>query len=140
MAELIYQRADASKPNMDLTSFKGDEVRKCDVTVAKNFLSQHAVGELNRIVNMWLDFAEDQARRRKQIFLREWQEKLDQFLQLNDREVLHDTGKITKKIADEKALAEYSRFTEQQRRLKEAEGEKEILGLIHWGNRSNNPS
>lgn len=97
MAEFVYQRADASKPNMGLTSFKGDEVRKCDVTAAKNFLSQHAVGELNRIVNMWLDFAEDQARRRKQIFLRDWQEKLDQFLQLNDREVLHDAGKITKK-------------------------------------------
>jgi len=51
---------------------------------------------------MWLDFAEDQARRRKQIFLRDWQDKLDQFLQFNDREVLHDAGKITKKIADEK--------------------------------------
>ena len=129
-AELIYQRADANKPNMGLTSYKGDEVRKCDVTVAKNFLSQHEVGELNRIVNMWLDFAEDQARRRKQIFLRDWQDKLDQFLQFNDREVLHDAGKITKKIADEKALAEYSRFTEQQRRLKETEGEKDIVDLI----------
>jgi len=136
-AELIYQRADANKPNMGLTSYKGDEVRKCDVTVAKNFLSQHEVGELNRIVNMWLDFAEDQARRRKQIFLRDWQDKLDQFLQFNDREVLHDAGKITKKIADEKALAEYSRFTEQQRRLKETEGEKDIFDLIRWEKHNN---
>lgn len=136
-AELIYQRADANKPNMGLTSYKGDEVRKCDVTVAKNFLSQHEVGELNRIVNMWLDFAEDQARRRKQIFLRDWQDKLDQFLQFNDREVLHDAGKITKKIADEKALAEYSRFTEQQRRLKETEGEKDIVDLIRWEKHNN---
>jgi len=136
-AELIYQRADANKPNMGLTSYKGDEVRKCDVTVAKNFLSQHEVGELNRIVNMWLDFAEDQARRRKQIFLRDWQDKLDQFLQFNDREVLHDAGKITKKIADDKALAEYSRFTEQQRRLKETEGEKDIVDLIRWEKHNN---
>lgn len=136
-AELIYQRADANKPNMGLTSYKGDEVRKCDVTVAKNFLSQHEVGELNRIVNMWLDFAEDQARRRRQIFLRDWQDKLDQFLQFNDREVLHDAGKITKKIADEKALAEYSRFTEQQRRLKETEGEKDIVDLIRWEKHNN---
>jgi hypothetical protein len=136
-AELIYQRADANKPNMGLTSYKGDEVRKCDVTVAKNFLSQHEVGELNRIVNMWLDFAEDHARRRKQIFLRDWQDKLDQFLQFNDREVLHDAGKITKKIADDKALAEYSRFTEQQRRLKETEGEKDIVDLIRWEKHNN---
>ncbi|MGF6566351.1 virulence RhuM family protein [Kosakonia cowanii] len=139
-AELIYQRADANKPNMGLTSYKGDEVRKCDVTVAKNFLSQHEVGELNRIVNMWLDFAEDQARRRKQIFLRDWQDKLDQFLQFNDREVLHDAGKITKKIADDKALAEYSRFTEQQRRLKETEGEKDIVDLIRWEKHNNDSS
>jgi hypothetical protein len=136
-AELIYQRADANKPNMGLTSYKGDEVRKCDVTVAKNFLNQHEVGELNRIVNMWLDFAEDHARRRKQIFLRDWQDKLDQFLQFNDREVLHDAGKITKKIADDKALAEYSRFTEQQRRLKETEGEKDIVDLIRWEKHNN---
>ena len=85
---------------------------------------------------MWLNFAEDQARRRNQIFLRDSQEKRDQFLQFNHRELLHDAGKITKKLANEKALAEYSRFTEQQRRLKEAEGEKEILELIRWEKRS----
>lgn len=85
---------------------------------------------------MWLNFAEDQARRRNQIFLRDSQEKRDQFLQFNDREVLHDAGKATKKLANEKALAEYSRFTEQQRRLKEAEGEKEIIELIRWEKRS----
>ena len=61
---------------------------------AKNFLSQHEAGELNRIVNMWLEFAEDQARRCKYIFLRDWQNKLDQFLRFNDREALHDAGKI----------------------------------------------
>lgn len=85
---------------------------------------------------MWLNFAEDQARRRNQIFLRDSQEKRDQFLQFNHREVLHDAGKATKKLANEKALAEYSHFTEQQRRLKEAEGEKEILELIRWEKRS----
>jgi len=89
-----YQRADANKPNMGLTSYKGGEVRKCDATVAKYFLSQHEAGELNRIVNMWLEFDEDQARRCKYIFLRDWQNKLDQFLRFNHREVLHDAGKI----------------------------------------------
>lgn len=131
-AELIHQRADANQPHMGLTSYKGEEVRKGDVTVAKNYLSQNEVSELNRVVNMWLDFAEDQARRRQQVFLRDWQDKLDQFLQFNDREVLQGTGTVSKKMADEKAQAEYSQFAEQQRRLKEAEGEKDIAALLQW--------
>lgn len=73
---LIAGRADRSKPNMGLTSWKGDTLRKADVTVAKNYLSQEEIGELNRIVTMWLDFAEDQARRRKQVFLKDWETKL----------------------------------------------------------------
>lgn len=81
---------------------------------------------------MWLDFAEDQARRRQQVFLRDWQEKLDQFLQFNDREVLQRAGTVSKKMADEKAQAEYIQFAEQQRRLKEAEEEKDIAGLLQW--------
>ncbi|HBS0235965.1 TPA: virulence RhuM family protein [Klebsiella aerogenes] len=131
-AELIHQRADASQPHMGLTSYKGEEVHKGDVTVAKNYLTQDEVSELNRVVNMWLDFAEDQARRRQQVFLRDWHDKLDQFLQFNDREVLQGAGKVSKKMADEKAQAEYSQFAEQQRRLKEAEGEKDIAGLLQW--------
>ena len=131
-AELINQRADASKPHMGLTSYKSEEVRKSDVTVAKNYLNPEEICELNRVVNMWLDFAEDQARRRKQVFLHDWQIKLDQFLQFNDREVLKDAGSVSKKAADEKAQAEYVQFAEQQRRLKEAEGEKDITGLVKW--------
>lgn len=131
-AELIHKRADASRPNMGLTSYKGDEVHKSDVTVAKNYLNQEEVSELNRVVNMWLDFAEDQARRRQQVFLRDWQEKLDQFLQFNDREVLQGAGKVSKKMANEKAQTEYVQFAEQQRRLKEAEGEKDIIDLLQW--------
>lgn len=131
-AELIHQRADARQPNMGLTSYKGEEVRKSDVTVAKNYLNQNEVSELNRVVNMWLDFAEDQARRRQQVFLRDWQLKLDQFLQFNDRDVLQDAGKISKKAADEKAQTEYVQFAEQQRRLKESEGEKSIADLLPW--------
>ncbi|EOC0417550.1 virulence RhuM family protein [Cronobacter malonaticus] len=131
-AELIYKRANASQLHMGLTSYKGVEVRKCDVTVAKNYLNQDEVNELNRVVNMWLDFAEDQARRRQQVFLHDWEDKLDQFLQFNDRRVLQGAGKVSKKIADEKACAEYIQFTEQQRRLKEAEGEKDIAGLLQW--------
>lgn len=131
-AELIHQRADATQPYMGLTSYKGEEVRKSDVTTAKNYLSQDEVSELNRVVNMWLDFAEDQAKRRKQVFLRDWQTKLDQFLQFNDRDVLEGAGKISKKAADEKACSEYIKYEKKLRLLKEAEGEKDIVGLLKW--------
>ncbi|EGQ8195418.1 virulence RhuM family protein [Vibrio parahaemolyticus] len=121
-AELIASRVDASKPDMGLTSFKGDEVRKTDVTIAKNYLREDEIKELNRIVNMWLDFAEDQALRRKQVFLQDWADKLDQFLSFNDRDVLSGAGKISKKDADNKAKLEFDRFAEQRHRLKESEG------------------
>lgn len=126
-AELIDQRVDATKLNMGLTGFKGDEVCKSDVTIAKNYLNQEEINALNRIVTMWLDFAEDQAMRRKQIFLQDWQEKLDQFLEFNNREVLQGAGQITKRVADEKARMEFELFAEQRRRLKETEGER--LGI-----------
>ncbi|ARR04789.1 2-hydroxyacid dehydrogenase [Vibrio campbellii] len=121
-AELIASRVDASKPDMGLTSYKGDEVRKTDVTIAKNYLHEDEIKELNRIVNMWLDFAEDQALRRKQVFLQDWADKLDQFLSFNDRDVLSGAGKISKKDADDKAKLEFDRFAQQRRRLKESEG------------------
>lgn len=136
--ELIHSRADASKPNMGLTTFKGQKVRKGDVTTAKNYLSEEEITELNSIVTMWLDFAADQARRRKQVFLRDWQEKLDQFLQFNDRDVLSDAGKMSKKQADEKALAEYEVYAEQQRRLKELKGEDDVAELLGWQPPKNN--
>ena len=130
--ELIAQRADATQPNMGLTTFKGSEVRKGDVTTAKNYLTEAEINELNRIVVMWLDFAEDQASRRQQVFLHDWQTKLDQFLQFNDRNVLSDAGQISKQQADEKALAEYQRFDEQRRLLREQQGEQDIDALLRW--------
>ena len=75
--ELIMERADHGKPNMGVTTFKGEVVRKADVTVAKNYLNEKEISELNRVVTMFLDYAEDQATRRKQVFLKDWQERLD---------------------------------------------------------------
>lgn len=123
-AEIIKTRANASKPNMGLTSFKGGEVLKGDVTIAKNYLTEPEIRELNRIVNMWLDFAEDQAQRRKQVFLQDWTTKLDQFLEFNDREVLIGAGNISKKQADERAKLEYDQFAIARRQLKESIGER----------------
>lgn len=130
--ELIFERADATKPNMGLSTFKGAEVRKADITTAKNYLTESEIRELNRIVNMWLDFAEDQAERRQQIFLQDWQTKLDQFLQFNDREVLTGAGHVTKKQADEHAASEYNQYSEQQRQLKEQAGETDLKELLQW--------
>ena len=122
--ELIAERADHTQANMGLTSWKGDVIRKTDVTVAKNYLSVEEIDELNRIVVMWLDFAEDQARRRKQVFLGDWERKLDEFLAFNERRVLLDKGRVSKVIADARAQGEYEVFVARRRALAEAEGER----------------
>ncbi|MBI6185030.1 virulence RhuM family protein [Proteus mirabilis] len=129
-AELIASRADASQPDMGLTSYKFDEVRKTDVTIGKNYLRENELKELNRIVNMWLDFAEDQALRRKQVFLQDWDTKLDQFLSFNDRDVLQGAGGISKKAADEKAKEIFDIYAQKRRRLKETEGERANIAAL----------
>ena len=122
--ELIAERADHSKPNMGLKSWQGAIVRKGDVTVAKNYLDQNEIDDLNRIVVMWLDYAEDQARRRKQIFLKDWEAKLNEFLRFNERSVLSNKGKISKADADAQAEKEYQAFAARRRELRETEAEK----------------
>ena len=121
-AELITERADSSRPNMGLTTWKSGSVQKADVTIAKNYLQEAEIGELNRIVSMWLDFAEDQARRRKEIFLKDWSEKLDAFLNFNERNVLTGAGRISKIDADAHAESEYEQYAARRRALLEAEG------------------
>jgi hypothetical protein len=126
-AELIEARVNHALPNSGLTSWARDEVRKSDVTIAKNYLNSDEITELNRIVTMWLDFSEDQATRRKQVFMRDWQTKLDEFLRFNDRDVLPDAGSVSKKSADEKARAEYEQYAALRREAKEAAGEVELM-------------
>lgn len=109
-AELIAERADAAKPNMGLTSRKGAKVRRGDVTIAKNYLNATELEGLNRIVTMYLDYAEDQAKRHRQIFMRDWREKLDAFLQFNEREILDNPGTVSKTVADQLALEQYDIF------------------------------
>lgn len=130
-AEIISTRVSAGQPNMGLATWKGQWLTKADVTVAKNYLQEAEVSELNRIVVMWLDFAEDQALRRKQVFLADWEARLDAFLQFNDRQVLPNAGKVSKKTADSKAHAEYEKFAEQRRAMLEHEGEAgQLTALI----------
>lgn len=126
-AELIKSRADHALPNMGLTSWKTGEVRKTDVTIAKNYLKEDEIDGLNRIVVMWLDYAEDQAKRRKQVFMKDWERKLDEFLAFNDRQVLPDAGSVRKKDADEFAKNEYDQFAQRRREYKEAIGQEESI-------------
>ena len=128
--ELIAERADATQPNMGLTAWHSGVVRKGDVTVAKNYLREGEINELNRIVVMFLDFAEDQAKRRKEIFLGNWQAKLDEFLRFNDRNVLADGGKVTREQADAVAEKAYVRFAARRRELLENEGQADTLKLL----------
>ncbi len=121
-AELISERADAAKSNMGLTSWKVAKVRKGDVTIAKNYLNANEIDGLNRIVTMYLDYAEDQAKRHRQIFMRDWRKKLDAFLQFNERDILTNAGKVSKAVANQLALEQYTIF-HQNRLSKEAEQE-----------------
>jgi hypothetical protein len=122
--EIIASRADHTQPNMGLRSWKSDEIRKTDVTTAKNYLSEKEIDGLNRIVTMWLDFAEDQAKRRKQVFMKDWEQRLDEFLRFNDRRVLPNAGRVSKQSAEDHAKTEYDRF-EKTRRI-EKEGLAEV--------------
>jgi hypothetical protein len=115
-AELIAERADASKPNMGLTSFKGAKVRKADVDIAKNYLAQEEISALNRIVTMYLDYAEDQAKRQAAMHMADWEEKLNAFLRFTGREVLDNAGKISAEIAKQLAEREYEVFDTHRNR------------------------
>ncbi len=125
-AELIAERADAAKPNMGLTAWKGAKVRKTDVTIAKNYLNETEIAELNRIVTMYLDFAEDQARRRKVLYMRDWRVKLDAFLQFNERDILTNAGRVEKAVADRLALDEYEKFSTRRLAAESATEEREF--------------
>ncbi len=129
-AELIAERADSTQPNMGLTAWHGGVVRKGDVAVAKNYLREDEIAELNRLVVMFLDFAEDQARRRKQIFLQNWLTRLHDFLNLNERAILPDAGRVSREVAHRRAEEEYERFAARRRAALEAQGEADLLGLI----------
>jgi hypothetical protein len=125
--EILARRADAAAPNMGLTAWKGDQVRRGDVTIAKNYLLEPEITELNRIVTMFLDFAEDQASRRKEIFLRDWEQRLDDFLRFNDRAVLTDGGTVSRAVADKTAHEAFTAFAARRREALEAAAERAAM-------------
>ena len=109
-AEIIAARADATRPNMGLTNWTGEVPRKADVAVAKNYLGTDELEALNRIVTAYLEFAELQALNQKPMYMANWIAKLDDFLQLSDRQILHHAGRVSHDDAVAKAELEYDRF------------------------------
>lgn len=109
-AEIIHKRANAEKPNMGLTNWRGPKVRKTDVTIAKNYLGEDELLVLNNLVEQYLIFAEGQAMRRIPMHMRDWIKKLDGFLNLNERAILTHAGQISHEMAIERAESEYDRF------------------------------
>ena len=119
-AEIIYNRVDSNKENMGLTSWKqlpNGPIYKYDVDIAKNYLTEKELHNLNRIVTMYLDYAELQAESHNAMTMQDWIEKLDVFLQFNGQDILHNAGKISQKVAKELAYKEYDNYKLKQDKL-----------------------
>ena len=131
-AELIFNRANSDKEKMGLTSWDNapdGKILKSDVTIAKNYLSRDELESLGRVVNAFLDLAEDRAKRNIPMTMEDWATRLDKFLDADDREILKDSGKITKKIANEKAISEFEKYRVVQDRLFMNDFDKLLMNL-----------
>ena len=113
-AEIVHARADAEKPNMGLTSWRGAKVRKQDVVIAKNYLAEDELRALNNLAEQYLIFAEGQAMRRIAMHMSDWIKKLDGFLSINDRGILIHAGKISHEMAQQRAESEYEQYHQRQ--------------------------
>lgn len=128
-AEIIAERADAGKPSMGLTTWKNapkGKILRSDVRVAKNYLIENEIHELERVVSMYLDYAENQAARQIPMKMADWVRKLDAFLQFNEYEVLTSAGKVSAEVAKRLAEAAYDQFRVQQDRAFESDFEAEV--------------
>lgn len=131
-AEVVYNRADAEKNNMGLTTWKdapGGKIQKFDVSIAKNYLNNNEIAQLQRLVNAYLDIAEDMALRKIPMTMADWEERLNRFIAATDREILQDAGKVTAEIAKTHAVSEFEKYRIVQDRLYESDFDKQIKAL-----------
>jgi hypothetical protein len=129
-AEIISQRANSSKENMGLTTWRGENIRKTDVSIAKNYLKEDELSALNNLVEQYLIFAQGQAQRRVPMYMNNWIEKLNGFLTLNDREILNNAGNVSHELGKENAEREYKKFKEtKQKTIGEGDFEKAITKI-----------
>lgn len=135
-AELIVERSDSSRSNMGLTSWGGRKVRKKDTIIAKNYLGSDELTKLNRIVTMYLDYAEEQASNRVTISMKQWEEKLDAFLSFNNKELLTHAGKVEMAVAQKLAEDRYQEFDRVRRKIEllkvDNEDKIEIDNLLRY--------
>lgn len=128
-AEIIAERADATKPTMGLTTWKNapqGKILKTDISIAKNYLIEQEIKELDRIVSMYLDYAENQAARQLPMKMADWVSKLDAFLQFNEYEVLTNAGSVSAEVAKRLAEEQYATFRIRQDREFESDFDKEV--------------
>lgn len=131
-AEVIVERANHKKEHMGLTNWKNSpngKILAMDVVIAKNYLTQEELKSLERIVTMYLDYAEDQAERRIPMTMEDWKKRLDVFLQFNEREVLDNPGKVSHKVAESFALSEFEKYRIVQDKLFESDFDKFIIEM-----------
>ena len=132
-AEIISQRVSSEKPNMGLTTWKNapkGAIRKTDVSIAKNYLNAKELDGLNRIVTMYLDYAEMQTQKRIVIYMEDWVEKLDAFLKFNEKEILQNSGKISHEVAIALAESEYEKHRVVQDRMFESDFDRTVKILL----------
>lgn len=136
-AEVIYHRADADKDNMGLTTWQDaprGKIQKFDVVVAKNYLTEDEMAQLSRLVNAYLDVAEDMAKRRMPMTMQDWETRLNRFIEATDREVLRDAGRVTAEIAKAHAESEFEKYRIVQDRLFESDFDRLLKALPASGN------
>ena len=131
-SEIIMQRADSRKSHMGLTTWKEakGKIQKSDVSIAKNYLNKDEIEALDRIVNMYLDYAEDQAKRDMPMTMEDWSKKLDAFLKFNEREVLDNPGKVSAEVSKAFAVSEWAKYRIVQDRLFESDFDREVKKLL----------
>ncbi|TAJ77962.1 MAG: cell filamentation protein Fic [Gallionellaceae bacterium] len=138
-AELIHERADAGQANMGLTTWKdapGGKIQKFDVVVAKNYLTEHEMAQLTRLVSAYLDVAEDMALRKIPMTMQDWETRLNRFLAATDREILQDAGRVTAEIARAHAESEFEKYRIVQDRLFESDFDRLVKQLEQDGKKN----
>ncbi|HBB93084.1 MAG: hydroxyacid dehydrogenase [Bacteroidetes bacterium GWF2_49_14] len=133
-AEILFNRADAAKPNMGLTNWPGESIKKQDIEVAKNYLNPEELDQLNRLVNQYLEFAELQAMNRKVMYMDDWITKLHGFLTLNEKQILTDAGHVSAILAKEHVHREYDKYQKMIVETEPDEFDKAIRKLEHRTN------
>ncbi|MFA4817797.1 MAG: virulence RhuM family protein [Parcubacteria group bacterium] len=135
-AEIISERVSSAKPNMGLTVWKNSPkgaIRETDVVIAKNYLNENELDELNRIVEMYLVFAESQARRGKIMHMKDWVKKLDSFLRFSENTILQDLGKVSHEVAESLALEEYEKYRVEQNKNYISDFDREVKRILKMG-------